>query len=121
VFSWWSKEYTDSIEIKNFYLQTGTVIDQFGDSIPDILLDVHQVDTFFTDASGSYSYSVPKCWGDSVLLFRDSLFSALKSNVFQNPELDYSAHHILGDIDSVLVGYKCTCQSGRFPQTQLCL
>ncbi|MDX1479795.1 MAG: HYR domain-containing protein, partial [Saprospiraceae bacterium] len=113
--SWWSKEYRDSIEIKDFYLQTGAVVDQFGDSVELVDLDVQGVGMFVTDAMGTYSFLVPKCWGDTVTLFRDSAYTATNSYVFQNPLLDYSPHHILGDIDSSLYAYKCVNQSGTIP------
>ena len=113
--SWWSKEYRDSIEIKDFYLQTGVVVDQFGDSVEVVELDVQDVGTYFTDAMGTYSFLVPKCWGDTITLFRDSAYTATNSYVFQNPVLDYSPHHILGDIESSLYAYKCINLAGTIP------
>lgn len=117
--SWWSDEYTDSIEIKNFYDQTGVVIDQFGNPIPDAQIEVQGIGNFSTTLAGEYAFSAPKCWGDTVSFFKDSVYSAQKSYVLDNPVLNYSPHHILGDIDSSLYGYKCINVSGVTGNTNL--
>lgn len=117
--SWWSKEHRDSIEIKNFYLQTGAVFDQFGDSIPDVQISIHDIGSDSTNDAGLYSFLVPKCWGDTIRLHKDSIYSSKNSYVFANPILDYSPHHIVGDIDSALIGYKCINVSGVIPLNQV--
>ena len=110
--SWFSDVHTDSIQIKDYYEYSGILEDQFGDPIVGATMFLAGADTLETNGSGQFTTLLPKCWGDTTSAFKDSVYSAVNSYYFANPLVDFRAHHILGDLDTALYGYKCLNNSG---------
>ena len=110
--SWWSEVKVDSIEIKDFYGFSGQLLDQFDNPISGAVMHFAGADTISTTVSGGYDVLVPKCWGDTISAYKDSLYTSAESYYFANPLIDLRHKHVLGDIDTTLYGYKCQNLAG---------